>query len=324
MNKDRVLKRIVMLQALCLILLALIVVYRVLLPPRAEPQLPPEGAQDHNSAAPPAGSPAEAPGSIAAKVGDEQITVKELNDQLRLQYGEDVLRTLMVRAAIRMEALAYGLEAASGEVDRELAASMAGYDSEQQYFDTMKEQLGLTPAEIRDDAKYRLLLQKIAVRLTPVSEAEEDAYIADNEQEFAPHAQLRVSWIVTATQKDAEEVLGMLADGQDFAMLARTYSDDEDTASSGGDLGYIDSDDPIVDQHMLEAAKRLGVGETTGPVEVDQGQAVLLLTGKKTDEQLDQQQRHDKAQREIAVSKMNGERAIEDRLLVKYNAVVMP
>ncbi|QHT58720.1 hypothetical protein GXP70_01125 [Paenibacillus lycopersici] len=320
MNKDRVLKRIVLLQALCLMILAFIVVFRVLLPPKEKPQVPRGNAQDHN-VIPPSAEPSE---PIAAKVGDESITVKELNDQLRRQYGDLALRTLMVRAAIRMDALAYGLQVTSAELDQELASAIAGYGSEEEYYDAMKEQLGLTPDDIREDAKYRLLLRKIAVRTASVSEAEEDAYIAENDQEFAAHTQLRVSWIVTDTGKAADGVLDKLEDGEDFGLMAQTYSIDADTAPEGGDLGYIDADDPIIDPALLAAAKKLEVGETAGPIKVEQGQAIIRLTEKKTEEQLDQQQMHDKARTELAIAKLNGEQAIEDGLLTKYNAVVIP
>ncbi|QHW32124.1 hypothetical protein GZH47_15820 [Paenibacillus rhizovicinus] len=321
MNKDRVLKRIVLLQALCLIILAFIVVYRVLLPPKTAPQVPPKGTQDHDHAAPPSVNPSD---PIAAKVGGESITVSELTAQLRKQYGDTVLRTLMVRAAIRMEALAYGLEVTSDEMDKGLAAMMAGYESEQNYYDSMKDQLGMSPDDIREDLRYRLLLQKIAVKTAVVSEAEEDAYIADNDQEFAAHTELRLSWIVTSSEKAAGDVLDKLADGEDFALMAQTYSIDSDTASDGGDLGYVDADDPIMDPNLLEAAKKLNVGESTGPIQVEQGQAIIQLTEKKTEERLDQQQIHEQARTEIAIGKLNGEQAIEDSLLKKYNAVVIP
>ncbi|WP_219834763.1 peptidylprolyl isomerase [Paenibacillus sp. R14(2021)] len=318
MKKDRVLKRILLLQALCMLLLAFIVVYRVLLPPKSVPQVPAEGTQGLNE------GPVEQPGPIAAKVGDEQITVKQLNDQLRLQYGDSVLRLLMVRAATRMDADAYGLQVSSAELSDELTSMMAGYDSEDQYYAAMKEQLGLTPDGIREDTKYRLLLEKIAVQTADVSEAEVDAYIADNEAEFAPQTQLRLSWIVLKSKKEAEQLLDKLKDGEDFALMAKTYSIDANTASGGGDLGDVDADDPFLDPNVLQAATQLAVGDITGPIAVEKGQAIIRLTEKKTEGRMSQDQIRDKARRELAMSKLNGQRSVEDTLLTKYNAVVIP
>ncbi|MFC4812696.1 peptidylprolyl isomerase [Paenibacillus sp. GCM10023250] len=318
MKKDRVLQLIVLLQALCLIVMALLVVYRVLLPPKAEPQVPPGGAQGQKDA-----QPIE-PDPVVARVGGEQITEKELSGRLREQYGDAVLRTLMVQAAIRLEAKAYGLSVADGEVDDELARMMAGYDGPESYYDAMKEQLSLSPDEIREDAKYRLLLEKIAVRTADVGDGEVEAYIADNPQEFAPHTQLRIAWILSKTEKDAEDVLQRLEDDEDFGLMAKTYSIDAVTAQDGGDLGYIDADDPLADPAMLAAAKELNVGDTTGPVKVREGYAVVRLTEKETDAQLDPQKIRDQALKEIALSKLNGQQAIEDGLLAKYHAAVLP
>ncbi|MBO7748642.1 peptidylprolyl isomerase [Paenibacillus sp. MWE-103] len=318
MKKDRVLQVIVLLQALCLIVMALLVVYRVLLPPKSEPQVPPGGAQGHKDA------PAIEPDPVVARVGDEQITEKELNGRLNAQYGDAVLRTLMVQAAIRLEAKAYGLNVTDGEVDDELARMMTGYDGPEAYYDAMKEQLGLSPDEIREDARYRLLLEKIAVRTADVGDDEVEAYIADNPQEFAPHTQLRIAWILSKTEKDADGVIQRLEDGEDFELMAKTYSVDADTAQDGGDLGYIDADDPLADPAMLAAAKELSVGETTGPVKVRDGFAVLRLTEKQTDAQMDPEKSRDQARKEIAMAKLNGQQAIEDGLLAKYHAAVLP
>lgn len=82
MKKDRMLKYIVLLQALCLIILAFIVVYRVLLPPKSSAQLPAGDAQDIEDGSgneltnpsDPAGPSDSTNDSIAAKVGNASIT----------------------------------------------------------------------------------------------------------------------------------------------------------------------------------------------------------------------------------------------------------
>lgn len=229
----------------------------------------------------------------------------------------------MVKAAVKMEAQASGLKVSSEELQAELVSMMKGYDGEGQYYAAMKEQLGLTPDQIREDAEERLLLGKIAVQIVNVTESEVDAYIAENDAQFVERTQLRVSWIKTATAKEAEDVLRRLEAGEDFALMANAYSIDSATAADGGDLGYMDADDPLVDQRVLEAANRLDVGQSTGPVEVDGGEAILKLTEKKTDRPLDEEQQRLQARTEIAFSKLDGQRAVEDRLLVKYDAVVV-
>ncbi|REE56402.1 foldase protein PrsA [Paenibacillus taihuensis] len=314
LKKDRVLRSIVLLQAVCMIIMAILVVFRVLLPPKAAPQTDIDGLQQQGNTPPSAEEP------IAATVGSERITEKQLNEQLRLQYGDQLLRTLMVRAATRLEADAYGLQVTEEEIDDELSIMMAGYESEQQYYDAMKEQLGLTREGVHDDAKYRLLLDKVAVRSVDVTDAEIDAYIADNKEQYSARTQLHLAWIVVPDRKTADEVLDKLSDGEDFALMARTYSIDSDTSENGGDLGYIDADDPFADQAMLEAAGGLSVGGVTGPITVDLGQAIIQLLEKKTEKEMSNSRQRDQARRDIALSKLNGLRSFEDQLLQKYDA----
>ncbi|SFT28458.1 peptidylprolyl isomerase [Paenibacillus sp. BC26] len=316
MKNDRMLKSIVLIQAICMIILALVVVFRVLLPPKADPQAAVDNSQDQEGPA-----PAEEP--LAAKVGHEQITAKQLSDELQLQYGDQLLRTLMVRAATRQEAEAYGLSISDTEMNDELEAMMTGYESKEQYYATMKEQLGLTPEGIREDTEYRLLLEKIAVRSVEVTESEIDAYIADNKEQFAPRKQLHLAWIVLATEKDADDLLQQLESGEDFALMAKNYSIDTNTADGGGDLGFIETDDPFTDDAILEAANQLSVGEVTGPIEVEQGQAIIQLLETHTEDVPSESRVRDQVKRELALSKLNGLREVENSLLQKYNAEVL-
>ncbi|WP_308637058.1 peptidylprolyl isomerase [Paenibacillus silvisoli] len=323
MKNDRVLKSIVLLQALCMIVLALVVVFKVVLPPKADPQTPSSKPQDQEGGAP-ADSDGQQEESLAATVGQERITAQQLSDELRRQYGDQLLRTLMVRAATRQEAQAEDIAVTDAELNDELKAMMAGYEDEEHYYASMKEQLGLTPEGIREDTEYRLLLEQIAVRTASVTEAEIDAYIADNQDRFAPRKQLHLAWIVLATEKEADELLEKLEDGEDFGLMAKTYSLDADTADGGGDLGFIEADDPFVDEDVLAAANGLSVGEVTGPIPIEQGEAVIRLLETKTEQLVSESRLRDQARKELALNKLNSLREVENSLLRKYNATVKP
>ncbi|MBW7454390.1 peptidylprolyl isomerase [Paenibacillus sepulcri] len=317
MKKDQVLKSVVLLQAVCMIILAAVVITRVLSPGDHAP-LPSDESDDVNQ------DPPSVMDHVAATVGEEQIASSELADQLQSQYGDTVLHTLMVRAAIRQEAKTYDLKVSNSELENEIQSMMAGYESEDQYYESMKEQLGLTPEAIKTDTEYRLLLEKIATRTIAVSDEEIEAFLEENKDQFAPHTQYRLSWIVTENKKDAQDLLDRLSDGEDFALMAKTYSIDTDTSDSGGDLGLIDEDDPFMDSGVLDEAAKLEVGEITGPIAVEKGQAVIQLTEKHTTEQLDEQTQRDNARRQLELSKADPLDQVEDELLVKYNAKIMP
>ncbi|RAP73282.1 peptidylprolyl isomerase [Paenibacillus montanisoli] len=323
MKNDRVLKSVVLLQAVCMIVLALVVVFRVVLPPKADPQAPSSTPQDQEGS-PPSDTDPPHDEPLAAKVGQEQITAKQLNEELRKQYGDQLLRTLMVRAATRQEAEAQGINVSEAELSEELESMMAGYEDEEDYFASMKEQLGLTPEGIREDSKYRLLLEKIAVRTTEVTEAEIDAYIADNQEQYAPRKQLHLAWIVLASEKDANELMRKLENGEDFDLMAKTYSLDANTAEAGGDIGFVEADDPFVDDAVLEAANGLAVGEVAGPIPVEQGEAIIRLLETRTEQLVSGDRLRDQVRKELALAKLNGLREVENSLLTKYHAVVLP
>ncbi|MBB3114141.1 foldase protein PrsA [Paenibacillus phyllosphaerae] len=313
MGKDRVLRRIVLLQAVCMIVLTVVVVAQVFRPGGNE-----NGDREEDSA----DSPSEASQQIAATIGGESITTKELMEQLREQYGDTVLQALLSSAAVRMEAEALGLQVTPEELDHELQSMMAGYEDEEHYYAQMKEALGLSPEAIRRDTEHKLLLEKITIHDVQVSDEEINAYIEANQVLFEPAVSYRLAWIVTGSEEEADEVLDQLAQGADFAELARAYSIDSDTADSGGVLGLIDQYDPYFEQEVLAAAAELHFGEITGPIPALDGQAVIKLIERIESTPMSEALIRETARKEVALSKAESLRDVEERLLTKYEAHV--
>ncbi|TYP68025.1 peptidylprolyl isomerase [Paenibacillus methanolicus] len=313
MGKDRVLRRIVLLQAVCMVVLAVVVITRVLAPQgsgKNEGGEPEEDMQDKGS-------------SIAATVGDETITWQEFESRLKDQYGDTVLHTLMARAAIRQEAAAGGLTVSESELEQELKSMMEGYESEERYYSEMRQSLGLTPEEIRDDAKYKLLLEKIATRDIAITEEELEQYVIDQQAQFTTGIQLRLAWIVTEGEQAAEELLEQLEAGAKFDELAASASIDRDTASIGGELGWIEQDDPFFEQDVLLAASSLAPGEVTGPIPVEGGQAIVLLADRKEEKAMSEEAVRSRARKQLALEKAESLQDVEEKLLRKYEAKAM-
>jgi parvulin-like peptidyl-prolyl isomerase len=79
---------------------------------------------------------------------------------------------------------------------------------------------------------------------------------------------------VTAAQKKAAMIRARAAKGDDFADLARVYSDD-DSKSNGGELGWFAPSD-VMDQ-ILAAVKPLKPGEISAPVRTSHGIHLVKL-----------------------------------------------
>lgn len=78
----------------------------------------------------------------------------------------------------------------------------------------------------------------------------------------------------------AEEIIEKIKNGEDFATLAKEYSDDTGTKENGGDLGYFNTGEMV--QEFEDAAYNLDVDKyTTEPVETTYGYHIILKTGQK-------------------------------------------
>lgn len=324
MKKHGVLKAVVVLQAICMIVLSVAVIVK-LSPFSDDPeQHDPDSETKAQTGDTPNDPDAGRSDGIAATVGGIPITTAELESQLEKQYGDTVLRTMMVHRAIDLEAKAQQLSVSSEEEDRELASMIEGYDSEDVFYKVMNEQLGMSKNDVREDVRYRLLLEKIAVLTVNLSEVEIENYIAANPKQFDDRLRLHLQWIVTDTEQEASNVLDLLSDGASFDELASTYSMDSNTSDSGGDLGLIDSDDPFYDADLLDEASRLQTGETTGPIKVEDGYAVIRLIERQKTDGLTGHVLYEKARQDLALSKAKPLNEIEDDLLHKYNATTTP
>ena len=83
-----------------------------------------------------------------------------------------------------------------------------------------------------------------------------------------------------AAKKKAKEVIKKLKDGEDFADLAKEYSDDESNNEKGGDLGYFDPND-MVDE-FKEAVLELENGKyTKEPVKTKFGYHIIYREDQK-------------------------------------------
>lgn len=78
----------------------------------------------------------------------------------------------------------------------------------------------------------------------------------------------------------AKKVIKELNKGKKFKDLAKKYSDDKATSSNGGDLGYFQLGDMVID--FSNAVKELKKNEyTKEPVKTQYGYHIILRTGEK-------------------------------------------
>ncbi len=88
-------------------------------------------------------------------------------------------------------------------------------------------------------------------------------------------AQVKVQHILTKDEGRANEVAGKAKAGEDWANLAKTYSEDIKTRDNSGELGWIARGNLVIDNKQVpefeEAAFKAKIGEIFGPVKSEVG-----------------------------------------------------
>lgn len=220
---------------------------------------------------------------IVATVGSKSITLGDVEEQLLQKYGNQQLNQMIDQEVIRAEAETQGIQVSESEVQQELKRMQQGYDSESQFYELMREQLGFTPEALKMDVYNKLLGDKITIKGIVITDQEVEAYMRAHQEEFRPRIQLKLQHIVSANRDQAQRALDDLAKGESFAQVARERSLDDATRNSGGDLGWLEDDDPFIHPEVMKAAISLKPGEVSKPVEAD-GRYVIVRVAERKEE----------------------------------------
>lgn len=96
---------------------------------------------------------------------------------------------------------------------------------------------------------------------------------------FEPEIEVRASHILVPSEEAARDILQRLEQGEDFADLASSLSQDSGSAAKGGDLGYFTRDRMV--EPFADAAFALEPGGLSQPVRTDFGWHVIRLDDKR-------------------------------------------
>ncbi|WP_375594328.1 peptidylprolyl isomerase [Algihabitans albus] len=132
---------------------------------------------------------------------------------------------------------------------------------------------------ISRDVLRQTYLERLAESAVTEAELREayDTYVREN-----PPEQVRARHILVESESEAQEIIGQLDGGADFAELAREKSTGP-TGENGGDLGYFERGQMVAP--FAEAAFGLEPGTYTDtPVQTQFGWHVILVEDKRTGE----------------------------------------
>ena len=207
----------------------------------------------------------------------------------------EVLDRLIDDELIASQATELRLSISPEQVDASIAEIKRQNNiNDKQLADALRAQ-GMSMTAYRSDLKRQLLrfrVINIAVG-SKVNISDEDvrSYYNRHYKASGANVQVRASHIFLTIPDGADA--GVVAEKQalgrklveraaqeDFAKLAREYSDDAATRAEGGDLGYFGKD--MLPKTIGELVFNMKPGEIRGPVRADRGFHVIKLVDRKT------------------------------------------
>lgn len=212
------------------------------------------------------------------KATTEQVVTELVNDRLLARASKDFVVT-------------------DAEVDRQFQDVKRGFADEAAFREEIIKS-GQTESGIRENLRIALreekwLAQQVAERVK-VEPAEIEKTYKENIATFSTPDSVRVSHIliqilpgaspevVAEKQRQLKSIADRIVKGEDFAALARQYSEDTATREAGGDLNYFTKES--VDTAFGTAAFKHKVGDVISPVRSKIGLHIIKVTGRRAGE----------------------------------------
>lgn len=217
------------------------------------------------------------PNTIAATVNGKPIKLEEVERVIKQQgQGQEgnlsplelaqarlqVVEGLIQQEVMFQKAEKEGMVPNEGDVTAEFNKRRTASGLSQEAFDKQMKEAGVTDVSLRDTIKRGLAIQKLTDNITnkiePPKDSEINAFYTGNPAAFIKKKGVKLAAIVidptdsgegdtTKNEQEAvlraNEVLGQLRQGGDFAAIAREKSEDQQSRLQGGDLGYVSEDD---------------------------------------------------------------------------------
>src|SRR5210317_512672 len=218
---------------------------------------------------------------------------QQIPDVQMAQMKSEVLESLIDRELLFQESKKKGIQVKSDAVSDQLQKIQQRYPNKEE-FKKLLSNMGLTESDVQAQIERGMaiqeLLDKEVTGKIKVSDEETKAFYDKNPQLFQQPEQIKASHILIKVQADApadqkaearkkiEDVQQKVKKGEDFATLAKTYSEGP-SGPKGGDLGYFRRGQMV--KPFEEEAFSLKPDETSEIVETQFGYHLIKVNDKK-------------------------------------------
>lgn len=229
------------------------------------------------------------------------VAVGARGDQLELltQLRKEAMDLLIEQELVAQAAELQGIEVDPAMVDANIEETREVFENPAS-FQMKLEGEGFTEESFRRHIKRMMAagmyLDRIRADAADVSDAAVETYYAENERRLTMPEQVRVRHILlkwkplgtaddrAAIRRQMEPILERARGGEDFAALAREFSEDSGTREDGGDTGFFQHGTMVLP--FEEVAFKLKPGEISNPVETGYGVHILRVEERKEAELL--------------------------------------
>lgn len=237
---------------------------------------------------------------VVAIVNDDLITLSELREtSLSLDPTSSepldertVLNQMVESKLFEQEAKKRGLTVSDAELDASIAEVRNRYGLDEDQMEEVLKKQNLTPETFREQWRIQTLgnkllesqlRNKIVITDDEIVEYYKENYgeidysstFEETSDEEVEVAHILISPETPDAEGKAVEVAELAKSGNDFATLAREYSDDSFTADKGGNLGTFKKGDLI--EQLEVAVESTPEGKVSGPVETPAGYHVIKV-----------------------------------------------
>jgi len=214
--------------------------------------------------------------TAVAIVNGKRITRRAFVNRLEQVTGEQVLSDLINEQLIGQAAKKAKITVTSAEVDAEMEKLREQIGPS---FDSVLAQYGMTVEDLQKNMELNLLVFKVSTKDVTVSEDALMSFFEEHKSDYDQPEMVKASHILVETEEKAKEIKKKLAEGADFAELARSESTDPMSAAEGGDLGFFARGRMVAE--FEKAAFAMSPGQTSAPVKSEYGYHIIRVTDRK-------------------------------------------
>lgn len=221
----------------------------------------------------------------------------EKKDENSDEINNDVLSFIIDNEVAYQDAQKQNLKIEDSEVNEKFDQLKDALNTNPLYKEKL-EKAGVTEDFLKEQIKKDLVVAKYKenfIKDIKISDKEMEAYYNNHKDQFNVEEVKASQILISTLDKDnkevskeekeklkekAQSVLDKIKNNEDFANLAKEYSDDKNSGKDGGDLGYFAKSDKNVE--FTKEVFKLDTNQVSNLIETPYGYHIVKVTDKRS------------------------------------------